>query len=120
MEPRNRFQRINSASLCSLAVRYDNPIPSWFLDTIDRLKVPAQTTQKQRPNSRTKSSKKELRVFLLAMQHSQTQTHTSKGDRRKTDRKPYPIPYGLRNPYKNLKSENSQDYARHLNKTVCS
>jgi hypothetical protein len=30
----------------------------------------------------------------------------------KPDRKPYPIPYGLRNPYRNLKSENSQDYAR--------
>jgi hypothetical protein len=26
------------------------------------------------------------------------------------DRKPYPLPYSLRNPYKNLKSENSQDY----------
>ena len=28
----------------------------------------------------------------------------------KPDRKPYPLPYGLRNPYRNLKSENSQDY----------
>jgi hypothetical protein len=27
-------------------------------------------------------------------------------------RKPYPLPYGLRNPYRNLKSENSQDYAQ--------
>jgi hypothetical protein len=25
--------------------------------------------------------------------------------------RPYPLPYGLRNPYRNLKSENSQDYA---------
>jgi hypothetical protein len=25
---------------------------------------------------------------------------------------PYPIPYGLRNPYRNLKSENSQEYAQ--------
>jgi hypothetical protein len=41
MEPRNRFQGINSASLCSLAGRYDNPIPTWFLDPIDRLKIPA-------------------------------------------------------------------------------
>jgi hypothetical protein len=24
--------------------------------------------------------------------------------------KPYPLPYGLRNPYRNLKSENTQDY----------
>jgi hypothetical protein len=23
----------------------------------------------------------------------------------KSDRKPYPLPYGLRNPYRNLKSE---------------
>ncbi len=30
----------------------------------------------------------------------------------KPDRKSYPIPYGLRNPYRNLKSENSQDYAQ--------
>ncbi len=30
----------------------------------------------------------------------------------KPDRKPYPLPYGLRNTYKNLKSENSQDYAQ--------
>ncbi len=29
----------------------------------------------------------------------------------KPDRKPYPLPYGLRNPYRNLKSENSQDYS---------
>jgi hypothetical protein len=31
------------------------------------------------------------------------------------DRKPNPLPYGLRNPYRNLKSENSQAYARNLN-----
>jgi hypothetical protein len=30
----------------------------------------------------------------------------------KPDRKPHPLPYGLRNPKKNLKSENSQDYAQ--------
>jgi hypothetical protein len=30
----------------------------------------------------------------------------------KPDRKPYPLPYGLRNPYRNLKSENSQHYAQ--------
>jgi hypothetical protein len=26
----------------------------------------------------------------------------------KPDRKPYPLPYGLRNPYRNLKYENSK------------
>jgi hypothetical protein len=30
----------------------------------------------------------------------------------KPDRKTHPLFYGLRNPYKNLKSENSQDYAQ--------
>jgi hypothetical protein len=45
MEPRNRFQGINSASLCSLASWYNNPIPTWFLDPIDCLKIPALNTQ---------------------------------------------------------------------------
>ncbi len=30
----------------------------------------------------------------------------------KPNRKPCPFPYGLRDPYGNLKSENSQDYAQ--------
>jgi hypothetical protein len=38
-EPRNRFKGINSASLCSLAVRYDNPIHTRFLAPIDCLKI---------------------------------------------------------------------------------
>jgi hypothetical protein len=42
MEPRNRCQGINSASLCSLAGRYDNPIPTRCLAPIDFLKIPAQ------------------------------------------------------------------------------
>jgi hypothetical protein len=41
MEPRNRCQGINSASLCSLAGRYDNPIPTRCLAPIDFLKIPA-------------------------------------------------------------------------------
>jgi hypothetical protein len=28
------------------------------------------------------------------------------------DRKPHPLPYGFRNPYGKLKSDNSQDYAQ--------
>jgi hypothetical protein len=32
---------MNSASLCSLAGRYDNPIPTRFLAPIDFLKIPA-------------------------------------------------------------------------------
>ncbi len=34
---------MNSASLCSLAGRYDNPIPTQFLAPIDCLKIPAQS-----------------------------------------------------------------------------
>ncbi len=41
-EPKNRFQVTNSARLCSLAGRYDNPIPPWFLAPIDCLKIPAE------------------------------------------------------------------------------
>jgi hypothetical protein len=78
---------------------------------------------------------KVLRVFLLAI-HSHLysfalrflflQTHaisysfyssvtvlyTVKEKGGKPDRKPYPLPFGLRNPHRNPKSENSQDYAQ--------
>ncbi len=36
----------------------------------------------------------------------------------KPDRKPNPLPYGLRNPYSNLRSENSQVMPRNLNEIV--
>ncbi len=42
MGPRNRFQGMISASLCSLAGRYDNPLPPRFLAPIDSLKIPEQ------------------------------------------------------------------------------
>ncbi len=81
-----------------------------------------------RLNSWTKS-----RVFLLAIQSHLThlysfamrflfiQTHatsysffsallyTVKEKGGKPDRKPHPLPYGLRNPYRNLESENTED-----------
>jgi hypothetical protein len=41
MGPRNRFQGMNSASLCSLVGRYDNPLPPRFLAPIASLKIPA-------------------------------------------------------------------------------
>ncbi len=42
-----------------------------------------------------------------------SQTHaTSYSFFRKPDRKPQPLPYGWRNPCRNLMSENSQDYAQ--------
>jgi hypothetical protein len=34
---------MNPASLCILAGRYDNPIPTWFLAPTDCLKIPAQS-----------------------------------------------------------------------------
>jgi hypothetical protein len=47
MEPRNRLKGMNSTSLCSLADRYYNPIPTRFLASIDCLKIPAQLTADQ-------------------------------------------------------------------------
>jgi hypothetical protein len=44
-EPRNQFQGIDSASLCSLAGRYDNHIPTRFLAPIDCVKILAQATK---------------------------------------------------------------------------
>jgi hypothetical protein len=38
--------------------------------------------------------------------------YTAKEKGGKPDRKPHTLPYGLRNPYRNLKSENSQDFAQ--------
>jgi hypothetical protein len=54
MKPENRFQGMNSASLCSLAGRYDNPIPPRFLAPIDSLKIPAGLSQliKETPRRR--------------------------------------------------------------------
>jgi hypothetical protein len=49
MGPRNRFQGMNSASLCSLAGRYANPLPPRFLAPIDSLKIPAQTSRADLP-----------------------------------------------------------------------
>ncbi len=41
MGPRNWCQGMNSASLCSLAGRYENPIPPQCRAPIDFLKIPA-------------------------------------------------------------------------------
>ncbi len=41
-EPRNRFEGIDSASLCSLVGQYDYPLPTRFLSPIDCSKIPAQ------------------------------------------------------------------------------
>jgi hypothetical protein len=41
MGPRNQIRGMDSASLCSLAGRYDKPLPPRFLAPIDSLKIPA-------------------------------------------------------------------------------
>ncbi len=47
--------------------------------------------------------------LLQLLQFSYCTVYTVKEKGGKSDRKPCPLPYGLRNPYRNLKSENSQD-----------
>jgi hypothetical protein len=66
MEPRNWFQRINSANLCSLADRYDNPIPTRFLAPTDCLKVPALFMTGTSPivNCRVFLHKRENIIFI--------------------------------------------------------
>ncbi len=65
-------------------------------------------------------------LYSFALRFIILQTHTTsynfynsaavhcKGQRRKPDRKPHPLPFGLRNPYRNLQSENSQGFAQKL------
>jgi hypothetical protein len=53
MELRNRFHGIDSSSLCSQAGRYDNPIPTRFIATIEYLKIPALLIYSHIPTSPT-------------------------------------------------------------------
>jgi hypothetical protein len=46
-EPKNLFQGSNSARLCRLAGRYDNPMPTRFLSPIDCLKISALSSNEQ-------------------------------------------------------------------------
>jgi hypothetical protein len=87
----------------------------------------------QRPNSWTKSRKKPGKVSSLLFTVTSTPhleilfffklaqpftvfavqlLYTVKEKGGNPDRKPYPLPYDLRKPYRNLKSENFQDYAQ--------
>jgi hypothetical protein len=63
MESRNRFQGMNSARLCSLAARYDNPIPTRFRAPIYCLKIPALTDL-------ACSKGKKNHLTLLSLKHS--------------------------------------------------
>jgi hypothetical protein len=38
--------------------------------------------------------------------------YTAKEKGGKPDTKPHPLPYGFKNPYRNLKTENSEEYAQ--------
>jgi hypothetical protein len=51
---------MNSASLCSLAGRYDNPIPPRFLAPIDFLKIPAQGATTPPPSTRGKAGRNHM------------------------------------------------------------
>jgi hypothetical protein len=55
-----------------------------------------------------------LEISISSYSHNLLQflQFSAKEKEGKPDRKPYPLPSGLRNPIRNLKSENSQDYAR--------
>jgi hypothetical protein len=50
-------------------------------------------------------------MHLLRL-HTVQLLYTVKEKGGKPDRKPYPLPYGLRIPYRNLKPDNSQVYAQ--------
>ncbi len=65
-EPRNRFQGIDSASLCSPAGRYVNPFLAWFLAPIDCSKIPANSSLRSWTGGQTVNSKTvRIRIVLL-------------------------------------------------------
>ncbi len=81
----------------------------------------------QRPNSLKGSRQKSEKFYSLLLLHSnlysfawdfyffkitQPLTVSVKEKGGNLDRKPYPPPYGIRNPDRNLKSVNYQDYAQ--------
>jgi hypothetical protein len=51
-----------------------------------------------------------LKLYFFKLTQPLTVSVKEKGG--KPERKPYPLPCGLRNPYRNLKSESSQNYAQ--------
>jgi hypothetical protein len=55
-----------------------------------------------------------LKIYISSNSRNLLQflEYTVKEKGGKPDRKSCPLPYGLRNPYRSLKSENSQDYAQ--------
>ncbi len=62
-----------------------------------------------------------LEIFISSNSHNlleflQCVAVHCKGERKKIIWKPHPLPYGLRNPYRNL--ENSQDHAKNLKEIV--
>ncbi len=64
-EPKNQFQGINTARWCSLAGRYDNPIPTRFLAPLDCVKIPTQLTIGQFVILSVNLRQSQLSVFRL-------------------------------------------------------
>jgi hypothetical protein len=58
---------MNSASLCSLAGRYDNPIPPRFLDPIDSLKIPARNAEINHDQLRVSTNQKDVLVQQVCL-----------------------------------------------------
>jgi hypothetical protein len=50
--------------------------------------------------------------FLFLQTHATSYNFYSSVTVQEKGGKPYPLPYGLINPYRTIKSENSQDYAQ--------
>ncbi len=67
MKPRNRFQRMNSASLCSKAGRYDSTISTRFVAPIDCLKIPSPEQYKACRNHRVSSPPPSLTLSLQCL-----------------------------------------------------
>ncbi len=56
---------MNSASLCSLAGQYGNPIPTRFLAHIDSLKIPVNFSPPPSPHEGNTEEQKGYVVFIL-------------------------------------------------------
>jgi hypothetical protein len=63
--PKNRFLRTNSDRLCSLAGRYDNPIPTRFLTPIDCLKILALCSVCMKNMASNVEKRKEIKIFSI-------------------------------------------------------
>ncbi len=101
-----------SPLLGSVTIPLDNP----GLSQVPNLRPNSWTKYRQRfPPCYSQSHLKlylwDYCFFKLTQPPSVSTVHY-KGERRKPDRNPYLLPFGLRNSYRNIKSQNSQDYTQ--------